>query len=164
MYRGTLLFNFCFDSAMMAEIEQELDMNRDTYFRLGIVDIKTITDLHASVYSDRMESEPRTELFGRKVKLFSKGTRLKTFFVHGHVCSACGLEASYYAVERPAHTDESFPYHLNLWGIDDTGKEVLFTHDHTLARSAGGKDSIKNTTTMCRPCNFAKSLVEKRGR
>jgi 5-methylcytosine-specific restriction endonuclease McrA len=36
------------------------------------------------------------------------------------------------------------------------------THDHTLARSRGGSDSIKNVTPMCTTCNTLKSKDEKR--
>lgn len=138
------------------------------YDRLGVVDIQTVRTAQAAEY-DRIikpgkQAPAKGEYFGRSVKLFSKGSRLKTFYKHGTKCSACGLEAQFYAVERPAHENDGFPYHLNLWGIDVNGDEVLFTHDHTLARSAGGADNVSNTTTMCSPCNFAKSLVEVRGK
>lgn len=138
------------------------------YKRIGTVDISQIVEAQRLALIDdphhRNKVLPKIELFGRMVKLFSKGVRLKTFYNHGTTCSACGLEAKFYAVERPKDADEGHPYHLNLWAIDANGDEVLMTHDHTLARSAGGADNISNTTTMCRPCNFAKSLVEKRGR
>jgi hypothetical protein len=138
------------------------------YHRIGTVDIQTVRLAQDSEY-DRIikpgkQPPAKAEYFGQRVKLFSKGTRLKTFYKHGTKCSACGLEAQFYAVERPSHESGDFPYHLNLWGIDVNGTEVLFTHDHTLARSAGGADNIGNTTTMCSPCNFAKSLTEKRGK
>lgn len=134
-----------------------------TYTRLGIVDIEMVREAQQKVFGQPKPEKHKLDVLGVQVKLFSKGSRLKTFFHHGTKCSACGLEAKFYAVERPAHEKDDFPYHLNLWGIDEKGEEVLFTHDHTLARSAGGKDDISNTTTMCRPCNFAKSLVEVRG-
>lgn len=133
------------------------------YQRLGKVSIETVREAQAKVWNDGKPPQAKLNVLGTNVKLFSKGTRLKTFFEHGTECSACGLQASFYAVERPAHETGDFPYHLNLWGIDGKGQEVLFTHDHTLARSAGGKDHTSNTTTMCSPCNFAKSLVEQRG-
>lgn len=83
--------------------------------------------------------------------------RLKTFKANGTKCSCCGLEATHFAVERCAEQES---YHLNLYGMKD-GQEVLFTHDHTLARSLGGRDHISNTTTMCSPCNFDKSIIER---
>lgn len=50
-------------------------------------------------------------------------------------------------------------YHLNLWGVKD-GEEVLFTHDHVLARGLGGKDNLDNTQTMCCYCNWEKGDLE----
>ncbi|MNE15918.1 hypothetical protein D3C76_212610 [compost metagenome] len=139
-------------------------MKPQDYQRLGVVSIEEVRARQKLVVQCSPKDQPRTELFGKQVKLFSRGTRLRTFYSRGTKCSACGLKASYYAVERPVHEHDDFPYHLNLWGLDKKGNEVLFTHDHTLARSAGGADNVSNTTTMCSPCNFAKSLVEKRGK
>ena len=136
-------------------------MKHQTYDRLGTVAIEDIKHHQARVGLNA--SNVKVSVLGTEVKLFSKGMRLRTFFVHGTKCSACGLEASHYAVERAVHETGDFPYHLNLWGFDANGNEVLFTHDHTLARSAGGKDAVSNTTTMCSPCNTAKSLIEPRG-
>ncbi len=73
-------------------------------------------------------------------------------------CSACGLKASFFAIETFARGDQSSA-HINLYGIHG-GEDVLFTHDHTLARSLGGADSLHNTTTMCSPCNTFKSKAE----
>ena len=84
--------------------------------------------------------------------------RLQTFAIRGLICK-CGLQASYFALERH-HVSKNGVYHLNLWGVNEIGEEILFTHDHVLARSLGGKDEIENTTTMCTICNFEKSLIE----
>lgn len=77
-------------------------------------------------------------------------------------CSACGLNASFFAIERPRikknvplHTMER-TYHFNLYGIDELGHEVLFTKDHTIPRSKGGANHIDNYTTMCTHCNAKK--------
>jgi hypothetical protein len=92
--------------------------------------------------------------------------RLQTFLEKGLQCSVpdCGLVGSFFAVERswPGKNRPKFPprFHLNLYAIDPTGKEILFTHDHTLARSLGGSDTLDNTTTMCAPHNSAKSVLE----
>lgn len=93
-----------------------------------------------------------------RIKLMS--LRLRTFAEKGTTCSVCGLPASHFAIERHNHVSQSSSYHLNLWGIDQEGKEILFTHDHTLARALGGKDSMTNTTTMCFDCNMRKSIDE----
>ena len=74
----------------------------------------------------------------------------------GMKCVCCGLEATFFAVEQsPGQT----AWHLNLYGVSD-GKEILFTHDHKLARSLGGADDLSNSQIMCSPCNGKKSIGE----
>jgi len=87
------------------------------------------------------------------------GKRLNTFFTKGTTCACCGLEASFFAVER-TKGQESPKFHLNLYGVRANGKEVIFTHDHILARSLGGKDVHENMRTMCGPCNWEKGRKE----
>lgn len=97
---------------------------------------------------------------GVKVKLGS--LRLLTFLHKGVVCSKCGLVADNFAVERdPGAASRGGGYHLNLYSGKGE-KRVLFTHDHSVARSLGGKDKLFNCTTMCSPCNFLKSLDEQK--
>lgn len=84
--------------------------------------------------------------------------RLKSFLLHGTDCSCCDNKASFFAVERSFGTQS--PYHLNLYGIDKDGAEILFTHDHILARALGGTDTIDNTRTSCGPCNWKKGQLE----
>jgi hypothetical protein len=88
--------------------------------------------------------------------------RLRTFCrCRGNlVCSCCGLKAQYFAVESFKHGSPN-SVHINLYGRAD-GKEILFTHDHTLARSLGGKDNMSNTTVMCSPCNSRKATEESK--
>lgn len=97
----------------------------------------------------------KTYLNGKQVGVSS--LRLRTFANKGTECSACHLQATHFAIEACLGQDS---YHLNLYGSID-GDEVLFTHDHTLARSLGGKDNIDNTTTMCYTCNQEKSIGER---
>jgi hypothetical protein len=88
----------------------------------------------------------------------TSGKRIATFRAHGTICSCCGLKATHFAIER--HKGTTHGYHANLWGIGANGQEVLFTHDHTLARALGGANQLHNTTTMCSPCNRKKSKGE----
>lgn len=78
--------------------------------------------------------------------------RLLTFFKTGTVCHCCGVEATHFAIERQ---QPNTPYHLNLWGVNEQG-EILFTHDHKIAKANGGADNLSNTETMCLPCNMNK--------
>jgi hypothetical protein len=88
--------------------------------------------------------------------------RLRTFcraaYRNNLKCSSCGAWASYFAVESFKHGNQT-SYHVNLYGMVD-GKEVLFTHDHTLARALGGADNMSNVTVMCFPCNNKKGQQE----
>lgn len=87
--------------------------------------------------------------------------RLKTFYrsstePDGLICVSCKLPATHFAVES---SPGQVSVHVNLYGIRD-GKEVLFTHDHILARGLGGADDLTNSQTMCSPCNGHKSKSE----
>ena len=88
----------------------------------------------------------------------AKSLRLQTFLEKGLVCSCCGRVGTHFALERGANEKA---YHLNLWSTDANGDEYLMTHDHTLARSLGGRDKIENTQTMCSPCNAEKAIGER---
>lgn len=118
-----------------------------TYERLGTLSLHVV--LHA-----------RGKITAHGARVSTSGLRMTTFRNSGPdpACSCCGLKASYFAVER--HKGSSGGYHLNLWGVAIQGNEVLFTHDHTLARALGGANKLHNTSTMCSPCNTKKSVLE----
>ncbi len=95
----------------------------------------------------------RTMLDGVEVHLTS--LRLLTFFQKGTVCSCCGLKASYFAFERNAGKrgkPAQGSYHLNLWGVNEEGEEVLFTHDHTVYFKLYKSDHIKKNVTTEGSC------------
>lgn len=118
--------------------------------------LKAIKDYNDNHPLNETKQRPkRVEFSGQQVKLGS--LRLLTFVVHGTQCVDCGVKAAFFAMERHA-IDEN--YHLNLWAIRENGQQVLMTHDHILARSLGGADSIANTQTMCMDCNFEKGKIE----
>jgi hypothetical protein len=128
------------------------------YERHSIVGLDTVLDLisdHLSegVFVNGRFRSPKVTINGELVKI---GTlRLRTFAIHGITCSACGLVGKFFALERNVNQGS---YHLNLYGHNELGEEVLFTHDHTVSRSQGGADTIDNVTTMCGPCNWKKGV------
>lgn len=125
--------------------EKRLQRN---YTRAGIVAIADVLPVIANPEISAVE------FHGHKVNVTS--LRLRNF-VKSQTCSKCGLVATHFAVETNSGND----WHLNLWADRGPDKaEMLFTHDHTLARGLGGDDSEENTTTMCAKCNFAKSREE----
>lgn len=127
-------------------------MNR--YIRHGIVPAEIVLPLVKEHYGNNL---PKPVFHGHPVGVTS--LRMKTFQHDGLVCRGCGLTASYFAVEDFHNARHPQP-HLNLYGINADGAEVLFTHDHKLARGLGGADNLSNVQTMCFPCNNKKSRTE----
>lgn len=110
------------------------------------------------------KSTPRMEYGAWSFNIYS--LRLRTFcraaYKNRLECSNCKLRAEYFAVESFARNSVSSSVHVNLYGRKEDGEEVLFTHDHTLARALGGVDDLSNTTVMCYTCNNKKGQVEAR--
>ena len=116
-----------------------------------------------------LESDMQEHLKGKLKKNWRtlNGVSVKTtsqrykVFMDSITCSTCAIEATYFALEKNVEVDKS--YHLNLYGwrtVKNHGqivrKEVLFTKDHILPRSKGGKDHYQNYQTMCVKCNNKK--------
>ena len=126
------------------------------YKRLKLTTIERVLPVVlGSIPDGNANSKGKVKTVIDDVEVKVSSLRLRCFAIHGTTCSSCKLQASFFAFENNgAHN-----WHLNLYGIRDE-QEVLFTHDHTIARSQGGADKIENTTTMCAPCNHTKSLTE----
>lgn len=131
-------------------------MNKQHYLRLKTVSLEAV--IPVILNNIDVARKARDVIDGITVKVNS--LRLKTFAIKGTKCSCCGLESSYFAFEKQKNSDENLSWHLNLYGVNSEGEEILFTHDHTLSRGLGGANTLKNTTTMCSPCNFKKSIPE----
>jgi hypothetical protein len=136
------------------------------YVHLAIVDIATVleaierTQEIMSANQGRCRKMPKSEFYGHMVNISS--LRLRTFLAKGCTCVSCGLEGSFFAVDK-FETSTNAP-HLNLWAVTKNGDEVLMTHDHTISRGQGGLDELSNTQPMCTTCNFQKSLGESPAR
>lgn len=79
--------------------------------------------------------------------------RMQTY-LSGTICVTCGLEASYFALERqPRQSTTS--WHYNLYALKD-GEEIMMTSDHIIPKSKGGPNTVENRQCMCSPCNTAK--------
>lgn len=81
--------------------------------------------------------------------------RLLCFKYKGIKCVHCGIEGKYFVKEK--RMGEIKFHHLNLYGINKNGKEILINIDHIVPKSKGGYDSLDNYQTMCEPCNLLKS-------
>lgn len=121
------------------------------YVRVGRVELASTLELLAQAFE---EKKARSQVGGFEVN--TKSMRLKTFTYKGTTCACCGLKASFFALERGTATAEGARPHLNLWGVNDAGEEVLFTQDHIQPLAKKGQDTLANSQTMCGPCNWAK--------
>lgn len=124
------------------------------YIRDGKYPIETVRELLGDkIFS--LEKKINIELHGRIIKANSQ--RYKLFFTKGCTCVKCGLKANYFALERDSKSfGNTNRYHFNLYGVDQDGNEILFTKDHIIPRSRGGKNRVENYQTMCCICNVAK--------
>ncbi len=101
-------------------------------------------------YITDVTGETEREYLGHMVKMGS--LRYQTF-AKSLTCVQCGLKSKFFALEQHGHTHPR--YHFNLYGHDGN-KEILFTKDHIIPKSRGGKLHISNMQTMCTICNNVK--------
>lgn len=86
------------------------------------------------------------------VKLTSARLRL---FQQSLTCVGCKFVGSVFRLQLAEKDLLTIVPHINLYGIKD-GKSILFTKDHIIPKSKGGKNILSNYQTMCYECNFAK--------
>jgi hypothetical protein len=129
------------------------------YKRHAVVSIEEVI---RAVVNQWMNLDPSKAKMSTGHRIGVTSLRMKTFgraAVFGNMCCVgCGLEPKFFSIESFAR-GEPQPPHANMYGIDGD-KEVLFTHDHILARSLGGPNNLKNSQVMCLPCNSKKSVGE----
>lgn len=131
----------------------------NTYVRHCKVEVQPIIEL---IDAQLLSRKARADVFGHSVGVTS--LRLRTFaaaHATGFRCVTCGLTPAFFAVETDAWAPAGTKPHLNLYGYNEEAEEVLFTHDHVLARGLGGRDHISNTQLMCLPCNGEKAKAEQ---
>jgi hypothetical protein len=152
-----------FENEKITSLEPFRTESFNSYDHVLYLSVDEVFDLIKEFYQKgkraRM-SDPFINLNGYKIKM--TGLKLKTFLDDGQTCSCCGMKATFFSVSKIKHLKSLNSYHLSLWGANSKGELVQFTHDHTLARSLGGKNNVTNTTTMCFKCNNLKSAKETR--
>lgn len=95
------------------------------------------------------------EINGVSVKITSQRYKV---FQNSLFCYKCGIKGEYFAIEKP-NVDNCTHYHLNLYGKDKNGNEILLTKDHVHPKSKGGKNHISNYRTCCEKCNKEKADI-----
>ena len=101
---------------------------------------------------EELRTNPYIEVMGETVS--SKSSRVRCLIQGGGKCVECGLQGSFWAVEKHRVRD---PYHINLYGLGKKGKEVMLTRDHIIPKSKGGGDSLINCQVLCSKCNSDKA-------
>jgi len=96
----------------------------------------------------------KVKLDGDLIKIST--ARLLTFRRCGTTCVSCGLKGEFFVKEKHKKGD-SKSFHLNLYGKNKHGSEVLMTSDHIIPKSKGGSDGVRNRQTMCIHCNGNKA-------
>lgn len=127
---------------------------RQKFFRHSVA---SIDDVIPEILKGLQSGLKKPRAVFNEVSVKVAGLRLETFATKGLKCAKCQLQATFFAIERDSGKEATNGvYHLNLYGVQD-GVEVLFTHDHIIARANGGADKLHNTQTMCYWCNQEKA-------
>jgi len=100
---------------------------------------------------DAKEGKRFVEFDGDMMKMESQRYRL--FKRDGTICVTCKLEGTFFRKERHEHDKQ---FHFNLYGINENNEEILFTKDHIIPKSKGGKNILSNYQVMCYTCNHIK--------
>lgn len=114
--------------------------------RHSIIDLSILPEL-----KDKTRKNEYKIINGVNVKMTSQRYEV---FKESLTCK-CGLTGSFFAIERQKEQN-AINWHLNLYGFNESGDEILMTKDHIKAKSKGGRNIISNYETMCFPCNFEK--------
>lgn len=123
----------------------------NTLIRKEIIPIEEVRSAVKEVLFEPNKRKALVNIRGDLIK--GNSQRFQTFFTKGLKCIHCGIEGKYFAKEI---TKDDKRYHLNLYAIDNNGKEVLMTKDHIIPYSKGGPNKLSNYQTMCIKCNVAK--------
>jgi len=78
-------------------------------------------------------------------------------FKRSCTCVTCGVEGTVFCIDTQGMMRSKGRAHFNLYGIRPSGRVVMLTKDHIVARANGGGNEMANLQTMCQPCNQEKA-------
>lgn len=125
-------------------------MTKPQYERYNTFNINFILDRLSEFDFSRDEYRNRNEITIAGIPI--RISQRYECFVKSQSCVTCGLIASHFAIEKDWGGHR---YHMNMYG-NENGREILFTKDHIIPKSKGGKNIMSNYQVMCAPCNIQK--------
>lgn len=157
----TILFNIkwnnnpilsCSGEHKLSEIKNILkNFDPNQLERKEIYSIEEVEEKVKDVLFEKKRNLSKVDFDGDMIK--GNSQRYQTFFTKGCRCVKCGIEGKYFVKEKHL---KDISFHLNLYAIDENGKEILMTKDHIIPKSKGGANDISNYQTMCERCNEEK--------
>ena len=117
----------------------------------GLQRINTYT---ISEVFDYMDAAPKSgiQVNFHGFMLSFRSTRMRNFRTNGIKCTNCNIQGAFFALERYRKVTP----HLNLYGFNRKGENILMTRDHIRPKSKGGPNNLYNAQTMCVDCNCRK--------
>lgn len=150
----------------MEKIVKKNNLDRSLHITgMRYIRIATYMDNIEDLLHDIISCKDECYTLPNGFKVRSGSLRYQTFN-KSLTCAKCGLKGRFLALERCLSDEgghegkrEGQGFHLNLYALDDMGREVLMTKDHILPKSKGGPDHIDNLQTMCTYCNSDKGNI-----
>lgn len=121
---------------------------------LGRFSIDEVLDLHAEWAMGATGKTANIQADNTSYEV-NRTSQRYSVFTQSIICYACGLIGEYFLLQQSPGV-LACKAHFNLYA-ELLGEEILFTKDHIVPKSKGGRDEISNYKTMCIRCNMAKA-------
>jgi 5-methylcytosine-specific restriction endonuclease McrA len=129
------------------EMEKILKKMRGQLPPKGMIRLRKVT------LKEVIGDKPHCKIWAnKKLHTISLHSERMALLIRTQVCACCGLKGTHFWLE---YSGCKAP-HLNLYGNNGNGKEVMLTADHIIPRSKGGPTAAHNLQILCARCNCAK--------
>lgn len=133
-------------------LQSMLRMQLHDHKHYGYIHIAQLTP--ASVFNFVELGGEDVSLHGYRIKL---GSLRYQVFKRSRTCVTCGVEGTVFGIDTQGSMRRRGRAHFNLYGIRPSGRVVMLTKDHIVAKANGGGNGLGNLQTMCQPCNQEKA-------